>query len=176
MVVGSYLIAAGTKRPALRHQYLMAFMACWFVGGFLIAMAFSSAGPCYYARIGLGDAFAPLMSALHAADARLPVWALSTQNALWDGFTGLRPGSAGISAFPSMHVATAVLMALLASSVHRAAGIVMWIYAGIILFGSVLLGWHYVIDGLVSIPFAVLVWRLSGAYARRVCATESVAA
>ena len=176
MLIGSFLVAAGTKRPAIRHQYVMAFMACWFVGGFLAAMIFSSAGPCYYARIGLGDAFAPLMRALHAVDARFPLWALSTQNALWEGFTGLRPGSAGISAFPSMHVASAMLMALLASSIHRIAGTVMWVYAGVILFGSVLLGWHYLVDGLASIPFAVLVWKLSGSYARRVCAGEGIAA
>jgi hypothetical protein len=176
MLVGSCLVAAGTKRPAIRHQYVMAFMACWFVGGFLVAMVFSSAGPCYYARIGLGAAFAPLMDGLHAVDARFPVWALSTQDALWEGFTGLRPGSAGISAFPSMHVASAVLMALLASSIHRVAGIVMSVYAGVILFGSVLLGWHYLVDGLVSIPFAFLVWKLSGRYARRVCAAQGIAA
>ena len=34
------------------------------VGGFLIAMAVSSAGPVYVARLGLGDAYVPLTDAL----------------------------------------------------------------------------------------------------------------
>jgi hypothetical protein len=167
VLVASFLAAAGdTRRPALRHQYLMSFMLVWFVGGFLVAMAFSSAGPCFFAPIGLGDLYAPLMDRLHAADARFDIWAVETQAALWAGFTGDRPGSAGISAFPSMHVATATLFALAARRVHRglfAASVAFW---ALIMLGSVLLAWHYAVDGYAAALIAIVVWRLCGRYGR----------
>jgi membrane-associated phospholipid phosphatase len=168
VLVASFLAAAAaTRRPALRHQYLMSFMLVWFVGGFLIAMAFSSAGPCFYAQIGLGELYAPLMDRLHAADARHEIWAVDTQEALWAGFTGERPGSAGISAFPSMHVATATLFVLAARRLKR------WVYAAaaafwlLIMLGSVLLAWHYAVDGYAGALIAAVAWRLCGLYARR---------
>lgn len=64
----------------------------------------------------------------------------------------------GISAMPSMHVAMAVLFALLAWNVHAAAGIAFTLYAVIIQIGSVHLGWHYAIDGYVSAIAISLLW------------------
>jgi PAP2 superfamily len=166
LVVGWLGAAVAVRRPGLRHQYLMAFMLTWFVGGFLVACGFSSAGPCYYARIGLGDLYAPLMAKLHAAEAEYGIWAVNTQNVLWDGFTGERRGSAGISAFPSMHVASATLFMLAMRHLGRlafAAAVVFW---AMILAGSILLAWHYAVDGYAATLIAILVWRFAGRYGR----------
>ena len=168
LLVGGWLGATvAVRRPGLRHQYLMAFMLTWFVGGFLVACGFSSAGPCYYARIGLGEIYTPLMQALHRAEADYGIWAVGTQNLLWDGFTGERPGSAGISAFPSMHVASATLFVLAARHFGRAAFALAAAYWVMILLGSVLLGWHYAVDGYAAALIAVLVWRIAGRYGQR---------
>jgi PAP2 superfamily len=166
-VLASFLAVAIIRRETLRHQYLMAFMATWFVGGFLIAMGFSSAGPCYFERLGLGHDFDPLMNALQAANRHYGIWALSTQDTLWAGYTGARDGSVGISAFPSMHVATAVLMALFAAATSRTFGLFMWAYAALIVVGSIALGWHYAVDSYASVVIALVFWALSGLYARR---------
>jgi hypothetical protein len=173
LLAGFVACACATRRRTLRHQYLMSFMLVWFVGGFLVATGFSSAGPTYYARIGLGDLYAPLMQALHAAAERYPIWATETQDVLWQGFTGGRRGSAGISAFPSMHVATATLFALAARHLRP------WLFAfavlhwAVIMTGSVLLAWHYAADGYAATLIAILGWRIAGLYGRRMPGTAA---
>ncbi len=57
----------------------------------------------------------------------------------------------GISAFPSMHVALAMVNALFLREINRSAGHAAFAYVGLVLFSSVYLGWHYAIDGYVSI-------------------------
>jgi PAP2 superfamily len=168
LVVGWLATAVSVRRPGLRHQYLLAFMLTWFVGGFLVACVMSSAGPCYFDRIGLGEAYAPLMARLRAVEAAHGIWAVETQNLLWAGFTGARPGSAGISAFPSMHVASATLFVLAARHLGRAAfgaALAFWV---MILAGSVVLAWHYAVDGYAGTLIAVAAWWLAGRHRRRV--------
>ena len=108
------------------------------------------------------------MAQLHAVDARTPIWALATQDTLWAGFTGAQAGSAGISAFPSMHVATATLFALAARRMHPGLFALAAIFWAMILLGSVTLGWHYATDGYAGTLIALLMWRLAGLYGRRV--------
>ena len=79
------------------------------------------------------------------------VGALEGQDLLWQGYTGGRPGSAGISAFPSMHVATATLFALAARRLHPRLFPLGLAYWAVIMLGSVLLAWHYAVDGYVGI-------------------------
>lgn len=151
-------------RPRLRQQYLISFLLCWILIGSAMATALSSAGPVYYGRItGLEDPFAPLMVWLHAAHEVSPVWALDIQDRLWEVFTMQRemPGS-GISAMPSMHVATAVLMALLGWRTGRIIGMAYTIFAVMIMIGSVHLGWHYAIDGYVAALVTLAIWYGTG--------------
>jgi membrane-associated phospholipid phosphatase len=147
---------------ALRRQFLTSFMAVWLVGGFLIALGFSSAGPCYYALIGLGDTYVPLMEALQEAGRTHTIWALDTQEQLWQGYVGARDGSAGISAFPSMHVALSVLFAIYFTRRSKALGGLFWLFAASIQLGSVVLGWHYAVDGYAGAAIAVLIWIAAG--------------
>jgi hypothetical protein len=155
------VVSAAGRDTALRHRFLASFMITWLAGGFLIATGFSSAGPCYFDRIGLGDDYQGLMEALAAADRSLPIWALATQDRLWDGFSGRLAGSAGISAFPSMHVASAVIFALYASARSAFAGAAMWTFAALIMLGSVVLGWHYAVDGYAGGLIALAAWRIA---------------
>lgn len=140
-----------------RMRYLIAFILTWAIGGNLIATLFSSAGPVYVQRLGLGDHFAPLMAILHAHAAVQPISVVETQNLLWDWYASPQSLN-GISAFPSMHVASTVLMALYARAYHPRLGLAMSVFAGIILLGSVLLGWHYAVDGYVGALIAVTCW------------------
>ena len=147
LITTVFTVCITRKDTKLRHQFLISFMAVWTLGGFFLATGLSSAGPCFYERLGLGNDFHPLMQALAAADRIYPIWALSTQDMLWSGYTGATTGSIGISAFPSLHVAMAVLFALYATRRSRLAGLVMWVFAGVIMVGSIVLGWHYAVDG-----------------------------
>ena len=88
-----------------------------------------------------------------------PVWALGVQEGLWEGH--MTDGRlAGISAMPSMHVATSVLMALYASKHARWAGWLCWGFAALIMIGSVHLGWHYAVDGYFGALIAWCAWRV----------------
>lgn len=159
-----YWLALDTRRPLLRMQFLLSFVLSWIILGSVVAMLFASAGPCYYGYLHVGpDPYAPLMAYLHEANQHFPIWALQVQDMLWDGYRNGGPASElGISAMPSMHVATAVLMALLGWQLGRRVGIALTAFALLILLGSVHLGWHYALDGYVGAAGATLLWQLVG--------------
>lgn len=157
------MLTAAFLRPEnrARMQFLLAFVFTWAIGGNLLATVFSSAGPAYFARLGLGDSYAALMEGLraHAATGALSV--VETQDLLWTLYS--RPESLNyISAFPSMHVASAVLMAIFAFRWNLIAGVAMSSFAVALMIGSVLLGWHYAVDGYAGALVAVLCWLVAG--------------
>jgi hypothetical protein len=157
------------KRRSLRMQFLLSFVLYWIVLGTGLAMLFSSVGPCYYGRVtGLDDPFVPLMQYLHSAAAEHPVWALATQEMLWQAYQSKEAAlGAGISAMPSMHVAIAVLLALFGWRVSRGLGIALTAFAVLIQLGSVHLAWHYAIDGYASALAGALIWYAVGWAMRR---------
>ncbi|WP_096786528.1 phosphatase PAP2 family protein [Rhodobacter sp. CZR27] len=146
--------------PEARRAYLLAGGLIWALCGNLTAILFSSAGPCYYALLGLGDRFEPLMTALRQFNETSPVWSLNVQNLLWSGYTA-ESTMRGISAFPSMHVASTTLMMLYAFTWKRWAGWSMVVFLGLIMAGSVHLGWHYAVDGYASIALTLACWRVA---------------
>lgn len=158
-----YWLALDTRRPLLRMQFLLSFVLSWIMLGSIAALLFSSVGPCYYGHLHGSDPYAPLMAYLHEANQHFPIWALSVQDMLWQDYQSKGASSElGISAMPSMHVATAVLMALLGWRASRAAGLALSIFALLIMLGSVHLGWHYALDGYVGAAGAALVWQAVG--------------
>ena len=160
---------AWSTRRELRRQFLVTYVLAWVVIGTLLATAFSSAGPAFYGRVtGLADPFAPLMQYLARAHETYPVWALGVQDLLWDAYTGKLTGSMvnGISAMPSMHVATSTLFAIVGWRTSRRLGMVLTAFAIVIQLGSVHLGWHYAIDGYASAALAVGLWTAVGAALR----------
>jgi membrane-associated phospholipid phosphatase len=62
-----------------------------------------------------------------------------------------------------MHVAVATLYALYWSGRSRAAGAAFWLFALVIYVGSIVLGWHYAVDGIGGFILALLLWKLAGA-------------
>jgi len=152
--------AWSTRRPALRMQFLLSFVLCWIVVGTVLATVFSSAGPVFYGRVtGLDDPYAPLMRYLYTARESFPVWSLAVQEMLWNAYANRHMVvGGGISAMPSMHVAIAVLFALLGWRIGRRAGIALTLFALIIQIGSVHLGWHYAIDGYVAAVTTMAIW------------------
>ena len=150
----------------LRTRFFLAYMLIWWLGGGLLSVVFSSAGPVYYSNLGLSpDPYTGLFVYLHNVDSRIPLWFLKTQTMLWDGYTGKIP-AIGISAFPSMHNASAVLFALALRRVSPLLGVIFTIYAAVILVGSVHLGWHYAVDGYAGVALALAGWWVAGPIAR----------
>jgi hypothetical protein len=166
------------RNPQLRMQFLLSVQMAWILVGSLLATVLSSAGPCYFGRIVDGpDPYAPLMAYLYHANESFTLWALDTQQMLWDGYSlGHLNLGAGISAMPSMHVAVATLFALLGWRTSRRMGILLTAFVALIMLGSVHLGWHYALDGYVSVPCALLIWWGSGWITRRVMRLPSAVA
>lgn len=162
VILGSYFaVGMAARNTPDRMRFLSAFFLLWLIAGVFVAFAFSSAGPVYYERLGLGADYVPLTTALNGAAEHYQIWALTTQETLWEGFTGIRKGSAGISAFPSLHVATSVLVAIYATHCKSRLALPAWIFAAGIMLGSVVLAWHYAVDGYAGALLAVLIWKMT---------------
>jgi hypothetical protein len=154
----------------LRQRFFIAYFLCWVIGTPLFGTLFSSAGPCFYGRLlpGEPDPYAGLMTYLAHANSLYPIWAIATQDMLWDSYVTSKGVISGISAMPSMHVGTSVVFFLCA----RASGVrwLAWltgIFAVMILLGSVLLAWHYAVDGYAGVLIAVGCWWLAGQWVKR---------
>ncbi len=156
--------AFSLRNPERRAQFLVSFVLLWIVAGSVFAVLFASAGPVYYGRItGLEDPFRELMDYLALAHTQSPVWALELQDRLWFGYEqGVAGFGNGISAMPSVHVALAVLLAILGWHSNRVLGWLLTVFALLIQIGSVHLGWHYAIDGYLGAILAFLLWPLAG--------------
>lgn len=145
-----FLFAVFFLPPSTRKtQALIAYfltMACGVLGQYLGA----SAGPIFYERLDLGDRFAGLP---------ISPWVTISSDYLWSAYLrgGGHPGG-GISAMPSMHVAIALWMALVVRGYLPRLQIIAWAYFTAIFIGSVHLGWHYAVDGIVSCVFVLFVW------------------
>jgi PAP2 superfamily len=164
--------AMSCKQPALRMQFLIAFLLTWIILGTVLATILSSAGPVYYgAIVGRPDPYTPLMTYLYSVHESYPVWALDVQERLWATYTarGADLGS-GISAMPSLHVGTSVLFALLGWRISRWAGLAYSVFAALVMIGSVHLAWHYAVDGYVSLIAMPPIWWLAGVISRRAAA------
>jgi hypothetical protein len=167
LFTSDYWFAFQRDYTQLRIRFFLATTMVWWIGGGLMAVYFSSAGPAYYSLIGLSpDPFAPLMAYLRDVDSFLPMWALDAQSLLWNTYTAPDARFLGISAFPSMHNAVAVVIALAGFRIHRGLGWALSAYALLILLGSIHLGWHYAVDSYAAIGLALLAWWISGSLAR----------
>lgn len=66
---------------------------------------------------------------------------------------------------PSMHVAQAFLFFLAMRKISRRAGLYFGVFVVIVMIASVHLGYHYAVDGYVSIAVTLLIWAVAGVVA-----------
>ncbi|CUB02756.1 PAP2 superfamily [Marinomonas fungiae] len=155
------------KHSQIRKQVILSFLLCWIINGNLAALLFSSAGPCFYSlAYGVEGPYTELMAILNQQNSFLleqgsvfSVWALSLQDLLWQSYVNRVDGiGKGISALPSMHVSMTCLIAISIYSLNKKWGILAWIYALLIIIGSIHLAWHYAADGIVAILLTLTIW------------------
>ena len=165
MVLGYVFCVAARARPALRYTYMVSYLASFVIIGMIAANALSSAGPVYDGVLfGDGTTFQPLIDRLAAQNETAgPFSAVFAQGYLLAlnerGAIGM---GGGISAMPSMHIVLAFLWAIPAWHLSRVLGVIVTIYALIIWVGSVHLGWHYFVDGLVGVLMLAVIWYVAG--------------
>lgn len=165
MVVGYTVCLAVQGKPELRYTYMVSYLASFVIIGMILAQALHSAGPVYDGILyGDGTDFASLIERLAEQDAAAgPFSAVFAQSYLLQLFqmneTGL---GGGISAMPSMHIVLACLWTFAGWHLNRTLGVLTTFYAGLIWFGSVHLGWHYFVDGLVGLLCLAVIWGAAG--------------
>jgi len=164
------LVAAAAIAPwsHWRRRVLCAYALMHVVLGTIVALVVSSAGPVYAPDLPSAAAtthgFDVLRELLWGRHSPIPLTA-HLQQQLWLDY--VHGSGFGISAFPSLHVASAALVAL----ALRARG--GWAFAAAIAFvvviqvGSVHLGWHYAVDGYASIGAMIALWWVAGRLAQR---------
>jgi hypothetical protein len=122
--------------------------------------ALPSAGPIFYADLGFGPRFEHLT---------LQPWVETTKQYLWHDY--LHAGGdigGGISAMPSLHVAAAAWIALVWNAFGRRLGLLGFAYLAVIYIGSVILGWHYAVDGIAGILITAAAWKIAPVLSRRI--------
>ena len=160
-IIPLILVTFLTGDLSLRRRYLVAYILVWAILGNVTAIVFSSVGPCFYEAFYGLPRYADLMAYLHLANREFPIWALTAQEYLLVAKDGSSIG-AGISAFPSLHVAVAMLNVMLCRNFSRLWQIASIVFLAFILIGSVHLGWHYAIDGYFSIIAVPIIWWVAG--------------
>ncbi|MGH6891805.1 MAG: phosphatase PAP2 family protein [Dongiaceae bacterium] len=165
--------AIGDRRRRL--QFLLTMALAWALIGNLAATLMSSAGPCYFALVAGGpNPYAPLMAYLRDVadnlsvgafgyELHIPFGAGALQGLLWESYVNGDYGMAmGISAAPSLHIASSWIIARLTWSMGRKAAICGSAFLAFIFVGSIHLGWHYAVDGYLAVAGAWALWRLVG--------------
>jgi hypothetical protein len=162
--LGIISFAVGKCGSRLRMQVLLTNVVAWSVLGNIVALGLSSAGPCYFEHVSSSaDPYAPLMEYLARLDGGHRLFAVGIQSLLWDGLSLHNTTFGyGISAMPSMHVGSTLLLALAARKVNRLLASVLFLYTIIMMIGSVHLGWHYAVDGYVAILGVSIIWWVVG--------------
>jgi hypothetical protein len=140
------------------NRYLMLYTFCWIGLGNVVAMMFSSVGPVYFDRLLDAERFAGLTLALENAGLSRSFLG-GVQEYLWLQYVenGQSFGS-GISAFPSVHVGVATVVAFYLAERSRFLMPVGVVFLAAITFASVYNGWHYAVDGYVSIMLITAAW------------------
>ena len=144
------LLAARPSRE--KAALMMTYFVLWSVVGPLIHTLLPAAGPVFYAQLGLGDRFADLEAVPETRALVSYLWSIYATE-------GFGPGS-GISAMPSMHIATTAWMVIAVWTLARSWIVPMGIAAALIFLLSISLGWHYAVDGIVAAAAALACYRL----------------
>ncbi|MBK8084014.1 MAG: phosphatase PAP2 family protein [Devosia sp.] len=145
----------------LRQRYFWAMGLTVLLLGTVLATLLASFGPIFFDDLAGSSRFDALL--LQIAESPVGAYMAEASGYLLASYGAERPSlGTGISAMPSMHLAIGTLHALLLGRLNRWAGLLGWGYVALLLVGSVYLGWHYAIDGYVSIAAVSLIWWVTG--------------
>jgi len=148
-VAGAFFLSAPDR--ALRIRFMNANTTMWLIGAWLY-VALPSLGPAYR----FPDIWLPLAAWLPQTQL-LQRRLMTNYQIVLQYAQRPRPVSIllGIAAFPSLHVAFEMLVLLQIRRVWRIGKILFAVAFVLIFVGSVVTGWHYLIDALAGVLLAV---------------------
>jgi hypothetical protein len=163
MMWGFALVFSGTLISAFASRrftatFFTAMMLTWLIGGIGMAFAMSAAGPVFAHLAGpnLGAQFQPLHAELTRLLASDDMVLMSQRYLEAGGGMKVAVKGGGISAMPSMHMATATILIISAWRTRwLPVAIIFWVLT---FFGSIYLGYHYAVDAPVAAAVALACW------------------
>jgi hypothetical protein len=140
-----------------RERFWLAFLLTWICLGSVLASLVPSAGPAFYPVVnGNSGPYGDLLRAIGGADSTYALTLVQARHYLWTLLQQQRVAvGAGISAFPSLHIAMPAL------GMCASRGGLRWIFTALTLLlwvGSFALGWHYAVDGIASMVIVPVLW------------------
>lgn len=159
----------------IRSMICLSTILSFIMIGCIAANYFSSAGPCYYKWVKSGsDPYQELRSRLEKQNLDLRrfsesmnLYSLDAQDYLLSASqAGRLVYGGGISAMPSMHVSTAVLAMIIGIHIGRVIGVVFALGVLLTWVGSIHLGWHYSVDGIVAFTMTLMIYKLTSVLVR----------
>lgn len=156
---GTLFILYYSVGDRIRHRYFLCYVLIWTILGVALATSLASVGPAFL-DVVMGDPhFSAQMDYLKSANEIYPVPVVHVQELLLEWYHSKEYGlGRGITAMPSMHVSMAFLYFLTMRHVSRWAGRFFFVFFVLIWLGSVHLGYHYAVDGLVSVITTSILW------------------
>lgn len=147
-----------SPRGRLRIAFMNSNVALWLIGAWLYVLV-PSLGPAYR----FPEVWLPLASVLGRTQFLQRLLMANYQSLLHHGPVNVLYG---IAAFPSLHVAFVALAFFWLRRLERWGAVLFGVFTVLIFLGSVVTGWHYLIDSLAGLVLAWLCYaaasRLSG--------------
>jgi len=141
------------QRPSReKTAILLTYFFLWSVFGPVIHTLLPAAGPVFYADLKYGDRFIGFGMTPETRELADYLW--------WTYQKGQFEPGGGISAMPSLHIATMAWIVIATAVFARRWLVPIIIVAISIWILSIALGWHYAIDGIVGAAGAFGIWRL----------------
>jgi len=159
LVANGFAIFFDTN-PTRRKRYLWASIFSWMVVGSLGATLLSSVGPIFYGHFYSGEnPYADIQANFDLAQQNGAIlWPEAVNVLLEITKNTVICDLNGISAMPSMHVGISFLISLYAFALHRTAGLIAMSFTVLIFLSSLLMGFHYAIDGYLSCAAIGVIW------------------
>jgi PAP2 superfamily protein len=159
VLAGFLVFFLSLRSNRLRFAIASGFAGLWLAGAWLYLLV-PSLGPCY-AFSALWDASREFLPISHLTQIRL----MDHYSKLLGVKQGMAPNSInpalGIAAFPSLHVASQLYAALWVRRLEPWLGFALLLTVGVLFVGSIVTGWHYMIDSVAGLAMAWGAYRLS---------------
>ena len=156
MMILTLIVVLAAKPSAEKSATMLTYFLLWSIVGPAVHALLPAAGPVFYAQLGYGDRFADLQAVPETMEVATYLWTIYSGQ-------GFGPGS-GISAMPSLHIATTVWMILWLRTFAPRWDVSTPAAGSLIFLLSISLGWHYALDGIVGGAAAWLCYRASRRY------------
>lgn len=160
VVAAAYFLSHASRR--IRVAFTNGYALLWIAGAWMY-MLIPSLGPAYR----FPDVWMPHRPSLRVTQSLQSLLMLNYQNVLriWNG----QPHGGvwiafGIGAFPSLHVAFQTYVFLWMRRLWTSGEVLFGIFVVVIFLGSMITGWHYLIDGVAGVLLAIACYKL---FARR---------